>query len=166
MPNVKTDLQRKYKYKATFTINSSGTPHNEVPVDEFTPPDRRKEPVTRQNRKYGQIVLSAPTSYGEMTMRLALRITGDSANATASLISDLQSLADTDADTCNVYLNTIADVDGSEQVSYKQIYSNCRLTGFKVDSLNRHGDDEMLHIEMSLIPSHVSRIKGDQVEGA
>lgn len=166
MPTVNTDLQRKYRYKVAININADdgpGTPYSEVPVDEFTPPDRRREPVTRQNRALGQISLVGLPSYGEMTIRLALRVVGDGSNDTAALIADLEQLHASDTDTCLITLMTLADVDGGEQVSYEQTFSNCRLTGYKIDALNRKGDDDMLHVELTLMPSGVQLIKGTQI---
>ena len=164
MPTVVTDLQRKYRYKVTFVTNHDGTPFSDVPVDEFTPPDRRREPVTRQNRSLGQITLIGPPAFGEMTLRMALRITSDdSSNSTAALLDALQSLHENDADTCDVVLMTLADVAGAEQIAYKHAYHNCRVTSYKIESLNRRGDDDMLHVEVMLIPSSVETIKGDQI---
>lgn len=158
---VTTDLQRKYRYAATIKINSSGNLHTGVPVDEFTPPDRRAEAVTRQNRRLGPVVLTGPVSYGEMTVRLALRVADP--NTTASLISDLQAMKDNDADTCDITLSLLAGIDPSEQVSHKQHYSNCKLTGYVIDALSRKGDDDMVHLQMTLMPSRVSRLQGEQL---
>lgn len=165
MPTVVNDMQRKYRYKVMITPNASGVPLQDIVVDEFTPPDKRFEPVTRQNQALGPIVLVGPPSYGEMTLRLALRVTDSVANDTATVIATLQNLNLSDADTCDVLLSTLADAAGSEQVAYKHSYENCKVTGYRMEGLNRRGDDDMLHIELTMMPSRVRVVQGEQMGG-
>ena len=149
------DLQRKYRYTINIRINSSDTSHT-AQVDEFTPPDVRSEPVTRLNQKLGQIALAGPKTYGEMTFRLTLRI-GES--EVANLIDDLEDLQIDDTDTCEITLMSKAMVGGAEEVSYSQSFQNCRLTGYKLDPFSRKADDDFVHIEITLIPSKVGKVK-------
>jgi len=151
------DLQRKYRYTVQITINSLdgvGTTHTAV-VDEFTPSDVRREPVTRQNHSLGQLTLVGPATYTEMTLRLALRI-GES--TVSDLIEALQELEDNDVDTCNVTLSTQVTSAGVEEVAYRQTFTNCRLTGFKLDAFNRKDDGDFVHAEITLIPEKTGNI--------
>lgn len=161
--SIMVDLQRKYRYEVQITVNSSGNSFFVI-ADEFTPPDKRMEPVMRQNRVLGHMVLTGPVTYGEMTLRTALRVTDDVANNTATLIDALQNLNENVTDTCDVVVMTQANAaDGAVKTAYSQSFYACRLTGYKIDALNRHGDDEMLHIEMTLIPRRAELIQGEEI---
>ena len=156
------DLQRKYRYSVSIVVKSTKITHKAL-VDEFTPPDLRAEPVTRQNAKLGQITLTGPRSYGEMSMRLALRIGSDSeASESQNLIAALEDLSLSDIDTCDITLTLNALKDAHDIASYRQLFSNCRLTGFKLDPLGRKDDSDFVHLEISLIPSKVLKV---EVEG-
>lgn len=160
---VNTDMQRRYKYRVSITTHHDNVTHSDVLADEFTSSDKRGDPVTRQNGKLGQISLVSPFTSSEITLRLALRITDSAANANAVLIDALQNLNFHDADTCDVLVVTLSNVAGAEQNAYQQSFSNCRLTGYKFDVLDKKGDDDMLHIEISLMPSRTGFIAGQQM---
>ena len=156
------DIQRKFRYSVEIRLNAadgdSGTAYTDVIVDEFTPSDVRNEAVSSQNQSLGQVSLTARSTYSEMTLRLALRITEGEVNRTYNLIKSLEDLRDTDYDTCNIILTTKVDVEGTEEVSYKQTFDACRVTGYKLDQLSRKGDDDFLHVDLTLMPSKVSKI--------
>lgn len=162
MPTVTADLQRKYRYAVDININATGISHTQVPMDEFTPSAMRSEPVSSQNRKLGFFSLAARPTWSEATLRLALR---SGSNSTAELIAALQIMRDSDDDTCDVTINLLDGIAiGDSLVNYKQHLSNCRVTGYKLDPLSRKADDDMVHLELTLIPSQVTgRLAGDSM---
>jgi hypothetical protein len=156
--------QLKYKYAATLTL-PDGTQSTCV-VDEFTPPDKKSEAVIRQSQKYGQLVLRGPVSYGEGMMRLALRVSTDgSVVENAALINGLYAVGDSDSDTIDIslMLNNLLSGQVDAEVSYQQDYSYCKVTSLKMDPVNRKQDDDFVYLEVSFIPSKVSKLYGDQL---
>lgn len=152
------DLQRKYRYKIELKVNSTGVVHNAL-VDEFTPPERRAESITRQNKRLGQITLTGPVSYGEMTFRVALRIGSDAeASAVQNLIAALEDLHLADTDTCDIALTLATLQSAQDAASFTQTFSNCKLLSYKLDGLSRKADDDFVHIEIVLIPTHIDKV--------
>ena len=153
------DLQRRFRYTVQITSDSFSEDFTNVAVDEFTPPDSKRDAVTSQNAALGQINLVGPATFSEMTLRLALRVTdGADINDVYVLIKSLEDLNDADLDTCDIVLSTTVDISGVQEVSYSQSYGSCRVTGYKLDQLGRKDDGDFLHIDLTLIPSSVGKV--------
>lgn len=163
---VQTDIQRKYRYHVNLDFSNDDLPdQQQLLVDDFTPPEKRFEAVTSQNQGLGQVVLSGPVSYGEMTLRLALRIASEGTSSDQTVLLDsLQRLLESTVDTVDVTLILLEKQKGTA-ASYRQSYQNCKLTGYRIDALGRNQDDDMLHVEVTLMPSRVNLLGGPQTPG-
>lgn len=162
-----SEVQKKFRYSANIILNGSGTSFTDIEIQEFTPPSRRSEPLRRFSRAMGgEVHLTGPVSHGELTIRVSL-INTEGGNPHAALIKELQDMKDLDIDTCNIVVSMLDGVGGGGgRVAYKHEYSNCRLTGISFDALNRRGEDDHVHADITLQPTYSERLLGSQISGA
>lgn len=167
---VTSDLQRKFKYSAIIKMNKSGgtsygggSGDNKILVDDFTPPSGRQEPIVRLNASIGSYAVSGLQVPGEVTLRIALRVQ-ETTGSHAALLDDLQKLSNNDIDTCDITLQLLGNYGGNvNSVGYFHLFKDCVLTGFMLEPVGSRADDDMLHGEITVQPSKIEDLSGDQM---
>jgi len=151
------DIQRKYAYQADFTFNHGYAASGSALIDELTPPEIKRDIVSRQNRKLGQIKLAGPATYGDLTLRIALKVGAD-AEATANqiFVQNLEEVSKFDADTVDVIVTMNNTHNALVSSSWTQSYLNCKIISVKLDSISRKDDGDFLHVELILSPQLVT----------
>ena len=135
----------------------------DVEVDSFIPPDRRAEPIKRiiGGKNF---TITGPITYGESTVKFALEVASSAAsNESAALIKALESLIDSDFETFQFDINMQDKVGDTAISTYTLSMEACRLTGLKVDDLDRQADDNLVSVNITFQPGRVSRMSGGQI---